>query len=233
MRKKKKNNLKVTRQLVTFYNPKSHISEQYRSIRTNLQFASVDKAFTTLVITSAGPAEGKSLTAANVAATFAQQDKKVLLVDADLRKPTVHYTFHVENTKGLSNYLIGEHALEECIVRSTVANLSIVTSGPIPPNPSEILSSKKMQQFVAEAKAEFDLILFDSPPVLAVTDPAILSKMCDGVLLVVRSKSTEYEEAIKAKEQLEQVKANILGVVLNDRDQKENDYYYYYGRGQK
>src|SRR5690606_33804742 len=175
--------------------PKSPVSEQYRSIRTNLQFASIDHPITSLVITSSGPSEGKSLTAANVATTFAQQGKKVLLVDADMRKPTVHYTFRIENTKGLSNYLIGENKLEDITQETQVENLYVITCGPIPPNPSEMLSSKRMQQFVEEGKELFDLVIFDTPPVLAVTDPAIMSKYCDGVLLVIRSKATEYEAA--------------------------------------
>jgi capsular exopolysaccharide synthesis family protein len=228
---RKKSRLKNSvRQLITHINPKSPVSEQYRSVRTNLQFASVDNAIQTLVITSSGPEEGKSVTAANVAVTFAQQGQRVLLIDADLRKPTVHYTFRLENGKGLSNYLIGENQLIDVISKSNVENLGIVTSGPIPPNPSEILSSKRMGQFIEEAKQHFDMVIFDTPPVLAVTDPAIMAKQCDGVLLIVRSKSTEYEAAKKAKEQLEQVKANILGVVLNGREQKDSNYYYYYGK---
>jgi capsular exopolysaccharide synthesis family protein len=221
------------RHLITHLNPKSPISEQYRSLRTNLQFASVDKELKTLVITSTGPSEGKSLTTANLAVTFAQQGKKVLLVDADMRKPTVHYTFRLENTVGLSNYLIGEKGLESVVKDTNIPNLGIVTSGPIPPNPAEILSSKRMKQFIDEAKELFDIIIFDTPPVLAVTDPSIMAKLCDGVLLVVRSKQTEYEAAKRAKEQLAQVQANILGVVLNDREQKDSNYYYYYGSNDK
>ncbi|MBB6454525.1 capsular exopolysaccharide synthesis family protein [Salirhabdus euzebyi] len=229
MRKSKKVK-QALRQLITQINPKSPISEQYRSIRTNLQFASVDNDLHTLVITSSGPSEGKSMTAANVAVAFAQQGQKVLLVDADLRKPTVHYTFRVENKKGLSNFLIGELSLVDIVLESGVPNLGVVTCGPIPPNPSEILGSNRMNQFIELAKQHFDLVIFDTPPVLAVTDPAIVAKRCDGVLMVVRSKQTEYEAAKKSKEQLQQVGANILGVVLNDRELKDSNYYYYYGR---
>ncbi|QHS23486.1 CpsD/CapB family tyrosine-protein kinase [Virgibacillus sp. MSP4-1] len=227
-RKKKRFNERI-RQIIAHRNPKSPISEQYRSIRTNLQFASVDRELQTLVITSSGPSEGKSLTTANVAVVFAQQGKKVLLVDADLRKPTVHYTFQVDNTTGLSNYLIGDASLEATVSQTEVPNLDVATCGPIPPNPSEILSSKRMQQYIQEAKELYDLIIFDTPPVLAVTDPSIIAKECDGALLVVRSKTAEREAAVKSKEQLEQVHANVLGVVLNDREVKESSYYYYYG----
>ncbi|GAA0486613.1 CpsD/CapB family tyrosine-protein kinase [Salinibacillus aidingensis] len=229
MARKKKRFSERIRQIIAHKNPKSPISEQYRSIRTNLQFASVDRDLETLVVTSSGPSEGKSLTTANVAVVFAQQGKKVLLVDADLRKPTVHYTFQVDNTTGLSNYLIGDADLESTTSQTEVPNLDVATCGPIPPNPSEILSSKRMQQYIAEAKEAYDIVIFDTPPVLAVTDPSILAKECDGVLLVVRSKITEHEAAEKSKEQLEQVQARILGVVLNDREVKESNYYYYYG----
>ena len=176
-----------------------------------------------------GPSEGKSLTTANVAVVFAQQGKKVLLVDADLRKPTVHYTFRADNTSGLSNYLVRNRSLKELAKESRVENLDLLPSGPIPPNPSELLGSTMMEKLIEEAKEHYDMIIFDTPPVLAVADSQVLSKFVDGALLVVRSKQTEQEAAGKAKEQLEQSRANILGVVLNDMDVKDSNYYYYYG----
>ncbi|SFF58831.1 capsular exopolysaccharide family [Halobacillus alkaliphilus] len=229
LNKKQKNQQTSVRTIIANDNPKSPISEQYRTIRTNLQFASVDKELETMIVTSAGPSEGKSLTTANVAVVFAQQGKKVLLVDADLRKPTVHYTFRADNTSGLSNYLVRNRSLKELAKESRIENLDLLPSGPIPPNPSELLGSTMMEKLIEEAKEHYDIIIFDTPPVLAVADSQVLSKFVDGALLVVRSKQTEQEAAGKAKEQLEQSRANILGVVLNDMDAKDSNYYYYYG----
>ncbi|MGP4074861.1 CpsD/CapB family tyrosine-protein kinase [Halobacillus sp. K22] len=227
---KKKNNQQTSvRSIIANDNPKSPIAEQYRTIRTNLQFASVDKELETMIVTSPGPSEGKSLTTANVAVVFAQQGKKVLLVDADLRKPTVHYTFRADNTSGLSNFLVRNRSLKELAKESRVENLDLLPSGPIPPNPSELLGSTMMEKLIGEAKEHYDMIIFDTPPVLAVADSQVLSKFVDGALVVVRSKQTEQEAAGKAKEQLEQSRANILGVVLNDMDVKDSNYYYYYG----
>ncbi|MCA0985191.1 CpsD/CapB family tyrosine-protein kinase [Halobacillus yeomjeoni] len=218
------------RRLIANDDPKSPIAEQFRTIRTNLEFSSVDSKLETMLVTSASPSEGKSITTGNTAVVFAQQGKKVLLVDADLRKPTIHYTFRLNNTMGLSNYLVNDYAINDIINETHVENLDVVTCGPIPPNPSELLGSMKMQRFIQEAKNHYDMIIFDTPPVLAVADSQILSNFVDGVLLVLRSKQTEQEAAIKAKEQLVQAKANILGAVLNDREVKYSNYYYYYGQ---
>lgn len=217
------------RHLIAKLNPKSPITEQYRTIRTNLQFASVDEELTSMLVTSSGPSEGKSMTTANLAVVYAQQGKKVLLIDADLRKPTVHYTFRLDNLRGLSNVLVGEHTIEETVNRTDVDNLDVISSGPIPPNPSELLASRKMQTFLDDAKQSYDLVIFDTPPVLAVTDSQILANIVDGTLLVIRSKKTELEAAQKAKEALEPAKAKLLGTVLNDREKKGSNYYYYYG----
>lgn len=217
------------RHLITKLNPKSPISEQYRTVRTNLQFASVDKELHSILVTSSGPGEGKSMTTANLAVVYAQQGKKVLLIDADLRKPTVHYTFRLDNLSGLSNVLVGENTLNEAITRSDVDNLDIISSGPIPPNPSELLGSRKMESLLKDAMMAYDMVIFDTPPVLAVTDAQILANIVDGSLLVVRSKQTEMEAATKAKEALEPAKAKLLGTILNDREKKESNYHYYYG----
>ena len=217
------------RHLITKISPRSPISEQYRTVRTNLQFASADEEIQTLLLTSAGPSEGKSMTTANLAVVYAQQGKKVLLIDADLRKPTIHYTFRLDNLKGLSNVLVGDIPLQEAVVPSAVQDLDLISCGPIPPNPSELLGSKRMQRMIAEARELYDVIIFDTPPVLAVTDAQILSAFVDGSILVVRSKRTETESAQKAVESLKAVNAKILGTVLNDRDKKESNHYYYYG----
>lgn len=218
------------RHLIAKLNPKSPISEQYRTIRTNIDFASVDQKIHSLLVTSSGPGEGKSMTAANLAVVYAQQGKKVLLIDADLRKPTVHYTFRLDNLRGLSNILVGENTFNEVVHSSDVDHLDIMSCGPIPPNPSELLASKKMEKFLEELKASYDLIIFDTPPVLAVTDAQVLANIVDGTLLVVRSKHTEIEGAQKAVESLRPAKAKLLGTVLNDRVKKQSNYYYYYGK---
>lgn len=215
--------------LVTRDQPKSPISEQYRTLRTNLQFSSVDHELSTMVVTSTTQSEGKSLTAANLAIAFAQQGKKVMLVDADMRRPTSHYTFRISNTFGLSNLLVGDHTLEQLVHDVNVDNLDVLTCGPIPPNPSELLASNRMRELIGIAKQNYDLVIFDTPPVLAVTDPQILANETDGVLLVVRSKKTEKDAAKRAKELLDQANANLLGAVLNDKDTKDSNYLYYYG----
>lgn len=217
------------RQLITKINPKSPISEQYRTIRTNIQFASVDNKIQSLLVTSSGPGEGKSTTTANLAVVYAEAGKKVLLVDADLRKPTVHYTFRLDNLTGLSNVLVGENTLDEAANRTDIENLDVISCGPIPPNPSELLASRKMEQFISEATESYDLVIFDTPPVLAVTDAQILANMVDGSILVVRSKQTELESATKAKDVLEPARAKLLGTVLNGREKQGSNYYYYYG----
>jgi capsular exopolysaccharide synthesis family protein len=182
-----------------------------------------------MIVTSSGPGEGKSTTTANLAVVFSQQGKRVLMIDADLRKPTVHYTFRTENHVGLSNVLTRQTTLEEAVQTTAQENLWLLTSGPIPPNPSELLGSKGMQNLLEQAKDEYDVVIFDTPPVLAVTDAQILSNLADGVVLVVSSGKTETDAAKKAKELLDSAKAKILGVVLNNKKQEESHYYYYYG----
>lgn len=226
----KKTAMNATRRsLIAMINPKSPTAEQYRTIRTNIQFSSIDEEIRTLMVTSSGPAEGKSTTTANLAVVFAQQGKKVLLVDADMRKPTVHYTFSMNNAYGLTNVLTRQTELKEAIKQSKEEKLDILTSGPIPPNPAELLSSRAMEQFFEEAKEVYDIIIFDTPPVLAVTDAQVLANKCDGTVLVVSSGKTEIESAQKTKELLTNAQGKILGVVLNNKKIDNNDYYYYYG----
>ncbi|OZM56398.1 capsular biosynthesis protein [Lottiidibacillus patelloidae] len=218
------------RSIITHRSPKSSVSEQYRTLRTNIEFAAVDESLRTFMVTSANPSEGKSTTVANLAVVFAQQDKKVLLVDADMRRPTVHYTFRTDNIKGLTNYLTKQATLEEVVCETEVNNLQIISCGPIPPNPAELLSSKAMDLFIEEALQMFDIVIFDTPPVLAVTDAQVLANKVQGVVLVVNSGRTETESALKTKDLLTNAKAKLLGVVLNEKKQKQGEYYYYYGR---
>ncbi|HWO77450.1 MAG TPA: CpsD/CapB family tyrosine-protein kinase [Bacillus sp. (in: firmicutes)] len=218
-----------SRSLITHINPRSPIAEQYRTMRTNIQFTQVDQTIRSLMVTSSGPAEGKSTTVANLAVVFAQQGKKVLVVDADMRKPTVHYTFRLNNTLGLTNILTKQATLEEAINDSLIENLFVMTSGPVPPNPAELLGSSAMENLLAELYKQFDLVIFDTPPVLAVTDAQILANQCNGTILVVSSGKTEIDYANKSKELLLNAKGKLLGVVLNNKKDKKGAYYYYYG----
>jgi capsular exopolysaccharide synthesis family protein len=189
-----------------------------------------------ILVTSSGPSEGKSITSSNLALCMAEVGKKVLLIDCDLRKPSIHKKFNLSNSKGLSNLLIGQFKFDE-VAQKYNDNMCILTSGTVPPNPSEMLASKKMKQFLDEAKKIFDFIILDTPPVVAVTDAQLLSTMVGGVLLVVAAGQAEIGAAEKAKELLNNVKANIIGVVLNKAEitggKKYGYYHYYYGEGKK
>lgn len=232
MAKNKRKQIKqsVARKLITSANPKSVVSEQFRTLRTNIKFSLPDKELQTLLFTSASPGEGKSTLAANTAVVFAQEGKKVLLVDADMRKPTVHYTFHLTNTLGLSNLLTRQAEMPDVIKVCDVDNLHIMTCGPIPPNPAELLGSKTMGKLMDEMKNYFDIIIFDAPPVLLVTDAQILSNVCDGTALVISAGETEKVAILKAKDALISAQANIIGAVLNNYVlDADNNYYQYYG----
>lgn len=216
--------------LVVLNKPSSVVSEQFRTVRTNIQFSMIDETLKTIVVTSAGPASGKSTVAANLAATFASDEKKVLLVDSDLRKPTVHKTFKVRNNDGLTTLLTDRNAhLENVIYRTHSDGLYILTSGAIPPNPAELLASKRMEEIKQEMLDYFDLIIFDMPPLLAVTDAQVMASKTDGVLFIIPKGQVNKEEIFKAKDLLEKVQANVLGAVLNRVDKSDDNYYYYYG----
>lgn len=218
-----------SRKLIASFEPMSVISEQYRTLRTNIQYSSIDNELRTIMVTSSVPGEGKSTTIANLAVVFAQQGKRVLLVDADLRRPTVHYTFNVNNIYGFTTVLTKQKTLINTVLETEEENLYLLTSGPIPPNPAELLSSKSMERFIEEAKQEFDIILFDTPPILAVADPQILANQCEGSILVVFSEKTEIDQAKRAKELLENAQGKFLGVVMNNKKMTKDNYYYYYG----
>ncbi len=220
--------------LITQRNPKSPISEAFRTLRTNIQFSSIDKEIKTIVFTSSTPKEGKTTVAANLAASIAMGEKRVLIVDCDLRRPRLHKVYQIPNIEGLTNVLMGEKRLDEVEYRGREESktLSILTSGPLPPNPSELLSSIKMKDFLEDVRSKFDMVILDSPPVGLVTDSAILSTIVDGTILVIEAGKTEVEAAQRAKELLDKVNANIIGTVinkipLNSRGAYKYSYYQY------
>lgn len=217
------------RNLMSHQRPKSPISEQYRTLRTNIQFSNVDRNIRSIMVTSSVQEEGKSTTAANLAVVFAQQDKKVLLVDADLRKPTVQYTFQLENYIGLTNVLTQQTTLSAAIQHSSIDNLWVLTSGPIPPNPTELLGSQAMEDLFANMYKQFDVIILDTPPVLPVADAHILASQCHGSVLVIKSNAVKKDAVLKAKDILLNAKAKLLGAVLNQKKQPQAEQYYYYG----
>jgi protein-tyrosine kinase len=219
------------RHLITQLDSKSPIAEAFRTLRTNIQFTSIDHEIRSIMITSTGPSEGKSTISSNLSVVMAQSGKKTLLVDTDLRKPTVHHTFRLLNREGLTNVLAGQGSLEKMVIQTEIDQLDILTSGPIPPNPAELLGSKSMSKFMEEASTQYDMVIFDTPPLIAVADAQILASQVDGVLLVLNSGKTNRDMAVKAKSLLNNVKANILGCVINNRKiQGDNYYYYYYGQ---
>lgn len=220
----------IASRLITHFAPKSPISEAYRSLRTSIQYARADSPLQTIAITSPGPQEGKSTTVANLAIAFAQMGTKVLLVDTDLRRPVLHSIFSLSRAKGISNYLVGKISLDEAILDTTIDNLSLMPCGTLPPNPSELLGSKAMKQCVAELKKRFDIVLFDSPPIMAVTDAAVLSSEVDGVVLVVKAGQTDRNAVLRSYDILKNLPNRILGALLNvvNVEGIYGSYYYYY-----
>ena len=215
--------------LITLLNPNSSISEQYRTVRTNLQFAVAgDQPLRSMAVVSSGPGEGKSTSSANLAVVFAQAGRRVLLVDADMRKATVHKTFGLSNEVGLSNLVSGQQSASSVIQPSGVDNLSVMTAGPTPPNPAELLNSHRMNVVIEELYQMFDLIVFDLPPVITVADGLIMASKTDGTVVVIREGVTRKDSIIEAKNRLIQAKARILGVIYNGVEQMNESSYYYY-----
>ena len=229
-----------TIELIPYFLPKSTFSESYRSIRTALLLSSADKDIKALAVSSPLPREGKTATVSNLAVTLAQMDKKVLLVDSDLRKPRLHRIFNVKNLNGLTNFLTSDIRMKDLIKPTEIDNLYLINSGPIPPNPAELLSSDKMTNFIEIIKQTFDYLLFDTPPILAVSDALALSTKVDGVILIVQGEKTSREALIKAKEKLDMANVKTLGAVINNLKIRKHDYYYkldyyykYYGEDQE
>ncbi|NTW48141.1 MAG: polysaccharide biosynthesis tyrosine autokinase [Chlorobiales bacterium] len=227
---------KIASHLVTHFDPKSSVSEAYRALRTNVLFSGtyeagsegkLGKAYT---VTSSSPKEGKSTTISNLAITIAQGGQKVLLIDTDLRRPVIHSIFGYNKEPGITNYLVGRAAIADIIRNSPITNLDILTSGTIPPNPSELIGSQRMRDLLVELRKRYDIILFDSPPVIAVTDAQVLAKQTDGVILIISSGQTHIELARRARQAIQKVDGKILGLVLNNFDMTSTygSYYKYY-----
>jgi len=215
--------------LISVQHPLSTIAEAYRVLRTNVQFSSVDKPLTAISVTSPGPTEGKSVTLANLAVVMAQSGLKVVVVDTDLRRPVQHKIFSLSNTEGLSAAMLHSNpGVIEYIQKTGIENLWLLPSGPIPPNPAELLGSARLGEIIEELKGFADLLLFDSPPSLVVTDAAVLATRMDGVLIVNDAGRTRRAMVKRAIEELHHVRANLLGVVLNRLNQRDGSYYYYY-----
>ncbi len=201
--------------MIVSHNPKSSISEVYRLLRTKIPFFSKDQELKTVMVTSSQPGEGKTTTISNLAVTYAQEGKKVLLIDADLRKPSLHRVFSQINHQGLSSLLTGHSSIQESVQKTSIDNLWLLPSGPVPANPSELIDSSGMRELLHQIKDQYDVILVDTPSVLSVSDSVIVSALCDGVIMVAAAGKVKKDHLKKAKEQLDHVNARMLGIVLN------------------
>jgi capsular exopolysaccharide synthesis family protein len=213
--KRKKTSTNQKRNLITFSNPDSIISEQFRTLRTNIHFSTEGKK-SIILVTSAKSGDGKSTTTANLAVSMAQQKEKVLLIDANLREPAIHFVFKLDNSTGLTDVLSGNASFEDVVYQTEIGKLTVLTSGQVASNPAELLGSEQMQELFKRALQEYDVILVDSPPVMEVTDTKLLANKSDGVILVISQGRTELEKAVEAKKALDFAKANIYGVILNE-----------------
>ena len=214
-------------ELITIHDSRSSASESYRGIRTGILFSTPGKTPRTILVTSPGLREGKSITAANIAAVMAQSGTKVLLLDADMRKPRQHRIFGKKNEKGLANILVGEEDWKSFVNSTSIQGLDYISVGPIPPNPAELVGSERMREMMKIFLEQYDRVILDSSPIMAVTDPLVLSKMVDGVVLVLNAGVSTKDQVKRSRQQLQTVQANILGVVLNNIDKAKNSYYNY------
>jgi non-specific protein-tyrosine kinase len=212
--------------LIALRDPRSPAAEAYRTLRTNIQFSSLDRPLHTLLATSTAPDEGKSTTLANLAVTIAQAEQRVILVDCDLRRPSLHTLFGLSNDVGLTTMILAHDDAPPPLQETGVPGLSLLASGPLPPRPADILGSRRMEAVIQRLRGMADMVLFDTPPVIAVTDAAVLATRVDGVLLVIEAGRTRRDRARRAREILEKVKANIIGVVLNGA-RFDGEYGYY------
>jgi len=219
--------------LIVHLRPKDPVSESYRLIRTNLLFMKGNdgKGLKNIVVTSPGPQEGKTTTLCNLAISMAQNGNKVLIVDADMRRPRVHAVFRVKNENGLSEYLSGQIDMETAVKNTKIENLFLVNGGHVPPNPSELLHGDKMKEFLEKAHRSYDIVIFDSPPLVVVTDAKVLSEVTDGIIIVLRSGKTSKRVFPKIVQSLDNAKGKIIGTVLNKvLVNRANPYYHYYSR---
>ncbi|OPZ73976.1 MAG: Tyrosine-protein kinase YwqD [Firmicutes bacterium ADurb.Bin456] len=226
------------RRLYSHVRPKSAIAESFRTLRTNINFSAVDWPYKVILATSPGPEDGKSTVITNLGVVMAQAKSRVLIMDCDLRKPVIHKYFNQASIRGLTNLLVQDLRLEDVVYATEVEGLFIIPSGPIPPNPSELLGSAKMVELLEEAAAAFDVVLLDAPPVIAVTDAMVLTPMVDSVLLVLKAGSSRIDMAREARDRLVRAGARSVGVVLNQADIRGGGYYpyhiyYYYGHREK
>ena len=211
---------------ISLINPKSPVTDAYRTLLTNIEYSSVDKQIQMIAVTSSAPSEGKTTTATNLAVAYSETGKNVLLVDCDLRKPRLHKVFNTSNLIGLTSVLASKSSLNDT-VKPVKDGLSILTSGPIPPNPVELIRSNMMEQLINTLRDLFDVVIFDTPPVGLVTDAAIISSKLDGVVLVVASGKSQIEATLRAKENLQNVNANLLGAVVTMIPIDTRGYQYY------
>jgi non-specific protein-tyrosine kinase len=211
--------------LITLTDPRSPVSEAYRTLRTNLSFYSLDNPIRTLVVTSPATGEGKSTTVANLAVTMAQSGRRTILVDCDLRRPSLHTLFNLSSEPGLTNMVLDE--TEAPLQKTGVENLWLLASGPKPPNPADLLGTQKVDKVIEQLIAQADIVLFDAPPVIAVTDAAVLGAKVDGVLLVIQAGKTRRDHAERAKELLEKAKVRLVGATLTNapKDSSFGGYY--------
>jgi capsular exopolysaccharide synthesis family protein len=206
---------KKKRFLITSSYPDSIISEQFRMIQTNIKFSMAEEKSQVFLVTSPNDGEGKSTTAANLAITIAQQKEKVLLIDANLRKPSLHSFFKTSNSNGLVDVLNGRILFHDAIIHTEMGRLDLLPSGPVPNNPVELLGSQMMHELLQKALRSYQIVLIDSNAILDVTDTKLLSNQCDGVVLVIKNGKTRFEKAAEAKKVLEFAKAKLVGVVMN------------------
>ncbi|GAB3063983.1 CpsD/CapB family tyrosine-protein kinase [Salinicoccus sesuvii] len=228
-KKKREERLHAPRKTIVATKPYAPASEQFRTIRTNIMYSSIDVPLNAVLFTSDMPGAGKSTVATNMAIAYAQAGKRTLLLDGDLRRPTSHYTFEVSNQTGLSTLMINDMDWRAVIKRTAFDQLDLITSGPVPPNPSELLSSKRMETMMQMLRDNYEMVIVDSPPLLSVTDAQILSKHTDGVILVTNVQDNNRDRILEAKELLNKAGANIVGIILNNRHPEhalEDTFYY-------
>lgn len=226
----------MNKELITNEDPKSPISEIFKTLRTNMQFMTSNKGLKTILVTSSIPGEGKSWVSSNLATTFAQEGKRVIIIDADMRKGRIHSIFNIDKKPGLSNYLSGVSDIKEkdnilnYIKKTEIENLNVIPAGDVPPNPSELLGNNKMEDLITTLRNMFDIIIFDGTPCLLVTDALILARKLDSTLIVTSYKTTKMGNVEKVKKSIENVGGKIAGIVINkipiSAKKYENTYYY-------